>query len=83
MTTVSKAATATTSCAAATAPTCSTARPARDVMRGGGGLDTLTYAARIVPVRVTVGVDEGDDGEAGEGDTVVQRHRDHPRRPRR
>ena len=40
-------------------------------MRGGGGLDTVTYAARIAPVAVTVGVDEGDDGETGEGDTVA------------
>ena len=41
-----------------------------DVLRGGGGLDTVTYAARVNPVNVTVGVTEGDDGEAGEGDTV-------------
>jgi len=41
-----------------------------DVVRGGGGLDTITYAARLNPVNVTVGVVEGDDGEAGERDTV-------------
>jgi Ca2+-binding RTX toxin-like protein len=39
-------------------------------MRGGGGLDTVTYASRNVPVRVTVGVDEGDDGSEDESDTV-------------
>ena len=41
-----------------------------DVMRGGGGLDTVTYASRTAPVHVTVGVDEGDDGEEDEADTV-------------
>ena len=39
-------------------------------MRGGGGIDTITYATRTNPVSVTVGVTEGDDGEAGEGDTA-------------
>jgi Ca2+-binding RTX toxin-like protein len=41
-----------------------------DLMRGGGGLDTVTYATRTAPVAVTVGVEEGDDGEEEEGDTV-------------
>ena len=70
MTTVWKAATVTTSCAAAMAPTCSTARPARTSCAAAAGSTPLTYAARIVPVRVTIGADEGDDGQAGEGDTV-------------
>src|SRR4051794_1889702 len=41
-----------------------------DVLRGGGGLDTVTYAKRAAPVQVTVGTPDGDDGEAGEADTV-------------
>ena len=41
-----------------------------DVMRGGGGLDTVSYAARLAPVASPSASTEGDDGEAGEGDTV-------------
>jgi Ca2+-binding RTX toxin-like protein len=41
-----------------------------DVMSGGLGRDTVTYAARIQPVQVTLdGVD--NDGEASEGDDVA------------
>lgn len=42
-----------------------------DVMRGGGGLDTVTYATRTSSVAVSVGVTDGDDGVAQEGDTVA------------
>lgn len=41
-----------------------------DSLSGGGGLDTLSYAARTSSVYVTAD-SLGDDGEAGEGDTVV------------
>ncbi|MFT3709772.1 MAG: calcium-binding protein [Archangium sp.] len=45
-----------------------------DVFNGGGGTDTVTYAARSASVFVTVGTglaDGGtDDGESGEGDDV-------------
>jgi Ca2+-binding RTX toxin-like protein len=41
-----------------------------DVLRGGGGLDSVLYTSRTNPVLVTVGVTNEDDGEAGEGDTV-------------
>jgi Ca2+-binding RTX toxin-like protein len=42
-----------------------------DVLQGGGGLDTLSYALRSAPVTVTLGIGDGDDGAAGEGDTVA------------
>jgi hypothetical protein len=46
-------------------------RAGADQMSGGDGVDTADYAGRTAGVRVDV--DTGaDDGEAGEGDTVVE-----------
>ena len=46
-------------------------RGAADQMAGGEGVDTADYSSRTAGVRVDV--DTGpDDGEAGEGDTVVE-----------
>ena len=39
------------------------------MLRGGGGLDTVTYADRTAPLTVTIG-DGEPDGEDGEGDDV-------------
>ncbi len=39
-------------------------------MDGGPGLDTVSYGQRTAPVTVD-GEGNGDDGEAGEGDTVL------------
>jgi Ca2+-binding RTX toxin-like protein len=41
-----------------------------DVMLGGGGTDAVDYSSRDAAVRVDLGGSPGDDGQAGEGDTV-------------
>ena len=41
-----------------------------DVLVGGGGIDTLTYASRGQPVTVTLGTGASNDGAAGEADTA-------------
>lgn len=40
-----------------------------DLLAGGEGTDVVTYATRVVPVAVTVGLG-ADDGQIGEGDDV-------------
>ena len=42
-----------------------------DIIRGGGGFDTVDYADRRAKVTVTVGHGTRDDGEAGERDDVT------------
>ena len=44
--------------------------PGADVMLGGGGLDAVDYSSRIAPVVADLDGRPGDDGEAGEGDTI-------------
>jgi Ca2+-binding RTX toxin-like protein len=44
--------------------------PGADVMIGGGGTDAVDYSSRGAAVRVDLGGSPGDDGQAGEGDTV-------------
>ena len=44
--------------------------PGADVMLGGGGTDAVDYSSRGAAVRVDLGGSPGDDGQAGEGDTV-------------
>ncbi len=41
-----------------------------DAIVGGSEFDTVTYASRLAGVAVTLGGPAGDDGQAGEGDTV-------------
>ncbi|SDT75214.1 calcium-binding protein [Actinoplanes derwentensis] len=44
---------------------------AADVVRGGPGVDTVVYTNRVrTPVTVDLDGEVGDDGRAGEGDTV-------------
>jgi Ca2+-binding RTX toxin-like protein len=43
-----------------------------DFMSAGPGSDHVSYASRINSVSITIGAGNGDDGEAGEGDTVDQ-----------
>jgi Ca2+-binding RTX toxin-like protein len=44
---------------------------AADDIHGEEGIDLLDYSSRSAPLTVIVGVGSGDDGEAGEGDTVA------------
>ncbi len=41
-----------------------------DIMDGADGSDTASYLSRLAPVTASVGGPDGQDGEAGEGDTV-------------
>jgi Ca2+-binding RTX toxin-like protein len=41
-----------------------------DDLRGGAGIDRVSYYARTSGVSVTIGNDQADDGEPGEGDNV-------------
>lgn len=41
-----------------------------DVLRGGDGEDVVDYSTRSAPLSVDLDGETGDDGEAGEGDTV-------------
>lgn len=41
-----------------------------DDMRGGAGIDVVSYFGRSIGVSVTIGNDLADDGEPGEGDNV-------------
>ncbi len=43
----------------------------RNVITGNGGVDTVTYADRGVPVSVTLGNAVADEGAAGENDELV------------
>jgi Ca2+-binding RTX toxin-like protein len=42
-----------------------------DQMFGGGGLDTVDYSDRTEPVTADLSGSPGNDGEAGEGDTIA------------
>ena len=44
--------------------------PGADVMLGGGGIDAVDYSSRTAPVAADLDGQPGDDGEAGEGDTL-------------
>lgn len=44
--------------------------PGADVIVGGDGFDAVDYSYRSAPVRVDLDGSPGDDGQAGEGDTV-------------
>jgi Ca2+-binding RTX toxin-like protein len=44
--------------------------PGADAIRGGAGTDTVDYSVRTAAVAVDLDGSAGDDGEAGEGDTV-------------
>jgi Ca2+-binding RTX toxin-like protein len=45
--------------------------PGSDTMTGGGGVDAVDYSTRTAPVSVTLASGAGNDGEAGEGDTIA------------
>jgi Ca2+-binding RTX toxin-like protein len=42
-----------------------------DNITGGDGVDAVDYSRRSAPVTVTLGTGPGDDGEAGENDTIA------------
>lgn len=42
-----------------------------DNISGGDGADAVDYSRRTAPVTVTLGTGPGDDGEAGENDTIA------------
>jgi Ca2+-binding RTX toxin-like protein len=44
--------------------------PGGDVMSGGPGVDTVSYTDHLKPVVADADGTRGDDGEAGEGDTI-------------
>jgi Ca2+-binding RTX toxin-like protein len=44
--------------------------PGADVMNGGGDIDIVDYSYRVAPVTANLDGSAGDDGQAGEGDTI-------------